>query len=63
MRIIAEGNTKFTSVAEIISTVNAHDNIVNKVQSNAPPDLAPARVTFTRAAGVSRNGRPRSMKR
>src|ERR1700685_4213041 len=29
------GNTNFSKVAEIISTVNAHNNIVNHVQSNA----------------------------
>src|SRR3984957_6798558 len=31
------GNAKFLPTAEIISTLNAHNNIVNKVQSNAPP--------------------------
>src|SRR5437667_7818531 len=41
------GNTKFSSVAEIISTVNAHNNIVKKVQSNAPPNMIAARVTYT----------------
>ncbi len=51
------GNTKFTSVAEIISTVNAHNNIVNKVQSNAPPDMVPARVTFTTESDIFLGGK------
>jgi len=41
------GNTKFTTEAEIISTRMAHDGIVQKKQSNAPPNMVPARVTFT----------------
>jgi glyoxylase-like metal-dependent hydrolase (beta-lactamase superfamily II) len=41
------GNTKFTSEAEIISTRMAHDGIVQKKQSNAPPNMVAARVTFT----------------
>ncbi|MCU1340021.1 MAG: beta-lactamase domain protein [Bryobacterales bacterium] len=41
------GNTRFSSLAEIISTRNAHDGIVQKKQSNAPPNMVPARVTFT----------------
>src|SRR6266702_3922861 len=41
------GNAKFLPTAEIISTVNAHNNIVNKVQSNAPAGVQPARVTVT----------------
>jgi cyclase len=41
------GNTKFSSTVEIISTVNAHNNIVAKKQSNAPDNMVPARVTFT----------------
>src|SRR5580658_4607345 len=41
------GNTKFSSTVEIISTVNAHNNIVQKKQSNAPDNMVPARVTFT----------------
>ena len=51
------GNTKFTSVAEIISTVNAHNNIVNKVQSNAPPNMVPARVTFTQEEDLFLGGK------
>src|ERR1700687_3039984 len=41
------GNTKFAASTEIISTLNAHNNIVRKVQSNAPPNMIAARVTFT----------------
>jgi len=41
------GNTRWTSIAEIISTRNAHDGIVNKIQSGAPPNMVPARVTYT----------------
>ena len=41
------GNTHFSSIAEIISTRNAHDGIVQRKQSNAPDGMIPARVTFT----------------
>ena len=41
------GNTLFSNEAEIISTRNAHDNIVKHLQSNAPDNMVPARVTFT----------------
>uniref|UniRef100_Q01YY0 Beta-lactamase domain protein n=1 Tax=Solibacter usitatus (strain Ellin6076) TaxID=234267 RepID=Q01YY0_SOLUE len=41
------GNTQFTKEAEIISTRNAHDGIVKHLQSNAPDNMVPARVTFT----------------
>src|SRR5271167_2649845 len=46
------GNAKFLSTAEIISTANARANIVNKVQSNAPPNMAAARITFTDETAV-----------
>ncbi len=46
------GNTKFASTVEIISTVNAHNNIVDKKQSNAPDGMVPARVTFTQESDV-----------
>src|SRR5579864_950158 len=36
------GNAKFLPTAEIISTLNAHNNIVNHVQSNAPPGMQAA---------------------
>src|SRR6185369_8088933 len=41
------GNTRWSSIAEIISTRNAHDGIVQHKQSNAPNNMVPARVTFT----------------
>ena len=51
------GNAKFLPTAEIISTLNAHNNIVNHVQSNAPPGMMPARVTFTTEAQVFLGGK------
>ena len=51
------GNAKFLSTAEIISTANARTNIVNHVQSNAPPGVAPARVTFTEETAVFLGGK------
>ncbi len=51
------GNTKFTSVAEIISTRMAHDGIVQKKQSNAPPNMVPARVTFTQETDLFLGGK------
>ena len=51
------GNTKFASGSEIISTLNAHNNIVNKVQSNAPPNMVPARVTFTQGTDLFLGGK------
>src|SRR5262245_5742470 len=41
------GNAKFLPAAEIISTANARTNILEHKQSNAPPDVAPARMVFT----------------
>jgi cyclase len=51
------GNTKFASTVEIISTVNAHNNIVNKKQSNAPDGMVPARVTFTQEEDLFLGGK------
>ena len=51
------GNTRFSSVAEIISTVNAHNNIVQKKQSNAPAGMIPARVTFTQETDLFLGGK------
>lgn len=51
------GNAKFLPTTEIISTLNAHNNIVNKVQSNAPPGMQAARVTFTTEAQVFLGGK------
>lgn len=42
------GNAKmYSSGADIISTVNSHNNIAEHKQSNAPPGVVPARITFT----------------
>ncbi|HLW77285.1 MAG TPA: MBL fold metallo-hydrolase [Bryobacteraceae bacterium] len=46
------GNTKFAPATQIISTVNARNNIVEKKQSNAPADMVPANVVFTQEASV-----------
>src|SRR5882757_1393765 len=46
------GNAKFLPTAEIISTANARANIAAGKQSNAPPGVAPARITFTQESGV-----------
>jgi cyclase len=51
------GNTRWTSIAEIISTRNAHDGIVQKKQSNAPPNMVPARVTFTEETDLFLGGK------
>jgi len=51
------GNAKFLPIAEIISTANARKNIVEKVQSNAPPGVMPARITFTTEASVNLGGK------
>ncbi len=51
------GNAKFLPTAEIISTLNAHNNIVEHKRSNAPPGMMPARVTFTAEAQVFLGGK------
>jgi cyclase len=51
------GNGKFLPTAEIISTANARTNIVNRTQSNAPPGVAAARVTFTEETAVFLGGK------
>jgi len=51
------GNVKFTSEAEIISTRMAHDGIVQKKQSNAPPNMVAARVTFTDETDIFLGGK------
>jgi glyoxylase-like metal-dependent hydrolase (beta-lactamase superfamily II) len=51
------GNSKFLPTAEIISTANARNAIVEHKQSNAPPGVAPARVVFTQEAGVFLGGK------
>jgi glyoxylase-like metal-dependent hydrolase (beta-lactamase superfamily II) len=51
------GNTRFSAIAEIISTRNAHDGIVQHKQSNAPNDMIPARVTFTQETDLFLGGK------
>jgi glyoxylase-like metal-dependent hydrolase (beta-lactamase superfamily II) len=51
------GNAKFFSTAEIISTVNARNNIIEHKQPNVSPEVAPARVTFTQGCSVFLGGR------
>lgn len=50
------GNTRFTNVAEIISTRAAREGIVKHIQSNAPNNMVPARVTFTEETSVFLGG-------
>jgi glyoxylase-like metal-dependent hydrolase (beta-lactamase superfamily II) len=41
------GNTRFRPAgADIVSSIQGHDNIVNKVQPGAPSDLVPANIAF-----------------
>jgi glyoxylase-like metal-dependent hydrolase (beta-lactamase superfamily II) len=51
------GNTQFAKETEIISTRNAHDGIVKHLQSNAPNNMVPARVTFTDETSVFLGGK------
>jgi cyclase len=52
------GNAKmYDEKTEIISTVNSHNNIVEHKQSNAPPGVVPARITFTTEEQVFLGGK------
>jgi glyoxylase-like metal-dependent hydrolase (beta-lactamase superfamily II) len=51
------GNAKFLPTAEIISTLNARNNIVNHAQADAPANIAPARITFTEESSVFLGGK------
>src|SRR5437016_5012850 len=51
------GNAKFLPTADVLSTANARKNIVDKVQSNAPPGVMPARITFTTETSVFLGGK------
>ena len=51
------GNAKFLSTAEIISTANARNAIVNRVLVDAQPNTTPARVTFTEETAVFLGGK------
>jgi cyclase len=50
------GNSRFLSVAEVISTRNARTNILENRQSNAPPGVLPARLAFTEEMSVFLGG-------
>jgi glyoxylase-like metal-dependent hydrolase (beta-lactamase superfamily II) len=51
------GNVKFVSSVEIISTLNARNNILQHKQSNASPGMVPAQVVFTQEMSVFLGGR------
>ena len=52
------GNAKmFETGTEIISTTQSHKNIVEHKQSNAPPGVVPARVTFNQETTVYLGGK------
>jgi glyoxylase-like metal-dependent hydrolase (beta-lactamase superfamily II) len=51
------GNGKFLPTAEVISTANARNNIVNRVQSNRAGDVQPARIVFTQESSVFLGGK------
>ena len=51
------GNAKFLPTSTIISTLNAHNNIAEHKQSNAPPGVQAAPVTFTEQTAVFLGGK------
>ena len=51
------GNGKFLPTAEIISTANSRQNIVEHKQSGAPANVMPARVVFTQETAVFLGGK------
>ncbi len=51
------GNSKFLPAADIISTANARQNIVEHKQANAPAGVSPARITFTTETSVFLGGK------
>jgi cyclase len=51
------GNAKFLPTAEIISTVNARANLMNKELSKVSGGAAPARVVFTQESAVFLGGK------
>ena len=51
------GNAKFLSSAEIISHKNSRTNIVEHKQSNAEPNMQPARVVFSEETSVFLGGK------
>src|SRR5437016_6607061 len=54
----SEGNGKMLPMGvEIISTANSRKNILEHKQSNAPPNVVPARVTFTEETSIFIGGK------
>jgi glyoxylase-like metal-dependent hydrolase (beta-lactamase superfamily II) len=53
----AGGNVKFAPAAEIISTRNSRQNILDKKQPGAPANMMPARVVFTQETSVFLGGK------
>ena len=53
----SRGNTLFSNEAEILSTRNARDGIVRHLQSNAPNNMVPARVTFNDETSIFLGGK------
>ena len=51
------GNARFLSVAEIISHQNSRTNILESKQSNAEPNMRPARVVFSEETSVFLGGK------
>ncbi len=50
------GNARFLSVAEVISTRNARENILAGKQTNAPPGVRPAGTVFTEEISLFLDG-------
>src|SRR2546425_10780101 len=51
------GNGRMLPAVEIISTANSRKNILEHKQSNAPPGVVPARVTFTEETSIFIGGK------
>lgn len=51
------GNTRFAGVAQLISTTMARENILKKVQPNAPANMVPASITFKDEMSVFLGGK------
>jgi len=51
------GNVRFVGTAEIISTANARQNIVEHKQPGAPANMTPAGVVFTKECSVFLGGK------
>ena len=51
------GNTRFLAVAEIISHKNSRTNILENKQSNAAPNMRPARIVFSDETSIFLGGK------